>query len=187
MKNRPSAEEIIAHYNLKPLPVEGGLFCRTYLSKERIPDAALPDAYNHVPHYFGTAIYALMTTEPNSFSAMHKLPTDEIYHFYLGDPLEMLLLYPDGRSRIVLLGQDVFNDQHVQLVVPAGVWQGFHLLKGGQYGLIGTTMAPGFDITDYQGGEREELIKEYPDRKELITMLTRPNEPLFRGHRKIKC
>ena len=76
---------------------------------------------------FGSAIYYLLTAEPDCFSALHKLPTEEIYHFYLGDPVEMLLLYPDGRIERVILGQDLLGGQQVQFVVPTqcrakGVW-----------------------------------------------------------------
>lgn len=182
MKTRPTAQELIAHFGLKPLPVEGGLFTQNYRSAEQIPEQGLPAVYGGVPHPFGTAIYALMTPEPDCFSAMHRLPTDEIYHFYLGDPLEMLLLYPDGSSRVLLLGQDILGGQHVQFVVPAGVWQGSRLLKGGEYSFFGTTMAPGFAIPDYEGGEREALIRRYPEQADLITALTRPDEPLFRTY-----
>lgn len=179
---RPTAQELIEFFDLKPLPVEGGLFKRNYLADEVIPPQALPDRYQEIPHHYGSAIYALMTDDPDSFSAMHTLPTDEIYHFYLGDPIEMLVLYPDGDSEIVILGQEVFRGMHVQFVVPAEAWQGFRLLEGGEYGLIGTTMAPGFEVSDYRGGDREALVEKYPSKEEMITALTRPDEPLHRSY-----
>ena len=104
---------------------------------------------------------------------MHKLPTDEIYHFYLGDPVEMLLLYPEGRGERVILGPDFLDGQHVQFVVPHDVWQGSHLVPGGRFALLGTTMAPGYDDTDYTGGRREELAAQYLEHTELIRQLTR--------------
>jgi predicted cupin superfamily sugar epimerase len=166
---------LIEHFGLQELPVEGGIFAQTYLSAERLPPDTLPERYG-VEKPFGTAILYLLTSDANSFSAMHKLPTDEVYHFYLGDPLEMLQLYPDGHSEHVILGQDLLAGQRVQHVVPRGVWQGSHLLPGGEYALIGTTMAPGFTPDDYLGGTREELIEAYPHEAELITALTRLGE-----------
>ena len=120
-----------------------------------------------------TAILYLLLADPDSFSALHRLPTDEIYHFYLGDPVELLLLRPDGASEVVILGHDILNGQHVQFAVPAGTWQGSRLTRGGQFALMGTTMSPGYIDEDYTPGEREALVKQYPDRMELITLLTR--------------
>jgi len=168
----PTAKELIEHLGLEPLPVEGGLFHQTYCAEEKIPRSALPARYRG-DKPFGTAIYYLLTSDPDSFSALHRLPTDEVYHFYLGDAVEMLLLYPQGESRRVVLGQEILRGQQVQFVVPGGVWQGSRLIPGGRFALLGTTLAPGFDQTDYVGGEREELLRRYPDQVELIRALTR--------------
>jgi uncharacterized protein len=168
---------LIEHFGLEELPVEGGIFYQTYLSEDIIPAAALPDRYKG-DKPLGTAILFLLTADPDSFSALHKLPTDEIYHFYLGDPVEMLNLYADGRSERILLGQDLKNGQHIQYTVARDVWQGSHLLPGGEWALLGTTMAPAFTNDDYQGGDREELIALYPEQSDLIIQLTRPERPL---------
>jgi hypothetical protein len=170
-------EDLIRLYGFEPLPVEGGVFKQMYVSNERIAHEGLPDRYTH-DKPLGTAILYLYTPDPDSFSAMHKLPTDEIYHFYLGDPVELLQLYPDGHSERVLLGQDILNGQHVQYVARREVWMGSHLLPGGRFALIGTTMAPGFTPDDYIGATREELIAQYPHEAELIKRLTRPYTPL---------
>jgi len=172
-----TAQDLIAHFHLRPLAVEGGLFARTYLSDDVIDVEALPDRYG-IKHVFGTAILALLTDAADSFSALHKLPTDEIYHFYLGDPMELTLLHPDGRVEFVVLGQEVLNGQQVQCVVPREVWQSSRLLPGGAYALFGTTMAPGYHHTDYIGGDRNELIAHYPQAAEAIRRLTRPEAPL---------
>lgn len=165
-------ERIIELYRLEPLLKEGGLFRRTYRSDELIPKNALPKRYSQ-DKAFGTAILYLYTSDPDSFSAMHRLPTDEIYHFYLGDPVEMLLLYPDKGIERVVLGRDIFNGQQIQYVVKRGVWQGSRLIEGGHFALVGTTMAPGFDEEDFCGGERAKLIEMYPSEEMLITKLTR--------------
>lgn len=170
---------LIEHFKLETLPVEGGIFSQTYVSAESLSPDILPERYD-VEKPFGTAIVYLLTPDTNSFSAMHKLPTDEVYHFYLGDPVEMLQLYPDGHSERVILGQDLMAGQRIQYVAPHEVWQGSHLLAGGEYALIGTTMAPGFTYHDYLGGTREELIEHYPHEAELITALTRLGEGTLR-------
>jgi predicted cupin superfamily sugar epimerase len=172
-----TAEQLIAHLKLEPLPVEGGYFRQTYRSGETLPRRALPPRYA-ADKRLGTAIYYLLTAAPDSFSALHRLPTDEIYHFYLGDPVEMLLLYPEGRGERIVLGPDVLAGQRVQFVAPRGVWQGSRLVPGGRFALLGTTMAPGFDESDYTGGERDELVRHYPEQAELIRQLTRPGSNL---------
>ncbi|MGO9211292.1 MAG: cupin domain-containing protein [Terriglobales bacterium] len=167
----PTAAQLIEHFGLQPLTIEGGLFRQTYVAEESVVAEALPKRYG-APRTFGTAIYYLLTSEPDSFSALHRLETDEIYHFYLGGPVEMLLLHPDRHGERIVLGPDVLGGQHVQFVVPRGVWQGLRLIYGGSFALMGTTMAPGFDLADWAEGKRDPLIREYPEHAELIRALT---------------
>jgi predicted cupin superfamily sugar epimerase len=119
----------------------------------------------------GTAIYYLL--EPGTFSEMHVLASDEVFHFYLGDPVEMLQLFPDGGSALFTLGQDLQANQHVQLVVPAGVWQGTRLIGNGKVALLGCTVTPGFDYADYRSGSYAELAGKWPAEAERIRALTR--------------
>ncbi len=170
--NKITAEALIRHFGLETLPVEGGHFRQTCKADETV--SVVPDGQGPLllkPR--STAILYLLSADPDSFSAIHSLPTDEIYHFYLGGPVELLLLRQDGASEVVTLGQDVLNGQHVQFAVPAGTWQGSRLAPGGEFALMGTTMAPGFIEQDYTAGERELLVEQYPDRAGLITLLTR--------------
>lgn len=167
-----NAQEIIQLLNLRPLPVEGGHFRQTYLSATELPPEALPPGFQR-PHPLSTTIYYLLESDADSFSALHRLPTDEIWHFYLGHPVELLMLYPDGSSRVVELGSDLGAGQQVQLLVPAEVWQGARLVPDGEFALMGTTMAPGYIDSDYEGGERLALIERYPEQAERITQLTR--------------
>lgn len=165
-----SASQIVATLNLKRIPLEGGHFVETYRSAEHIPKEALSESYSGTRPY-ATAIYYLL--KPDTFSAMHRLHGDEIYHFYLGDPVEMLQIWPDGSARIRSLGLDILNGMELQVVVPGGVWQGCRLSPGGKFALLGTTMAPGFDPADYEHARRDELIKFCPDAQDLIRALTR--------------
>ena len=103
---------------------------------------------------------------------MHVLASDEIFHFYLGDPVEMLQLHPDGRSAVFTLGPDLQAGQHVQLVVPAGVWQGTRLIGDGKVALLGCTVTPGFDFADYRNASFAELAAKWPAEAERIRKLT---------------
>ena len=112
-----TAGEIESLLNLKPHPEEGGYFVETYRSHQHIPKDALPESYEG-ERLLATAIYYLLT--PDTFSAMHRLPTDEIFHFYLGDPVEELQLLPDGSGRVIILGPDILNGMHTQVIVMRG-------------------------------------------------------------------
>ncbi|MCE1253336.1 MAG: cupin domain-containing protein [Anaerolineae bacterium] len=166
-------QEIIDKLGLVPLPFEGGHFARTYTAAGSFPAGALGDAYPAHPRSYCSAIYYFLTDDPDSFSAMHLLPTDEIYHFYLGDPVEMLLIDKNGKDERILLGQDLFAGQQVQFVAPANVWQGSHLLPGGRFALLGTTMSPAYVESDYIEATREQLTRLNPRQQDLIKSLTR--------------
>ena len=159
-----TADEIKALLNLEPNPAEGGFYRRSYASEGKV---ALPRGSRSL----GTAIYYLL--EPGTFSEMHVLSSDEIFHFYLGDPVEMLQLHPGGNSAVFTLGPDLSAGQHVQLVVPAGVWQGARLIAGGKVALLGCTVAPGFDFADYRSAGYAELAEKWPAEAERIRALTR--------------
>ena len=164
-----TAEQIIKFFGMKPLPGEGGYYVETYRSKEKIPKASLPRRYTG-ERDFSTAIIYLLT--PDTFSAVHRIKSDEIYHFYLGGSVTMLQLHPDGSSEIITLGQDIMNGPHVQVTVPAGSWQGCLLNEGGRFALMGTTVAPGFGFRDFESGRREALLKQYPNQRNLIVKFT---------------
>jgi len=156
---------------LEPHPIEGGYFVQTYRSEIGIPKASLPLAYP-AGRAIATGIYYLLT--PDTFSAMHRLPGDEMFHFYLGDPVEMLQLKPDGAGEITLLGQDITSGMRLQHVVPGGVWQGSRLVAGGAYALLGTTMSPGFEYEDYETGSRDALSQRFPAFAAKIAALSPP-------------
>lgn len=164
-----TAQEIIERLGLRPLPREGGYYAETYRSAEMIPGELLGREAAG-PRRFGTAIHYLLT--PDTFSALHRLRGDEIFHFYLGDPVEMLLLRPGATAECVTLGNDLAAGMQPQFVVPGGVWQGARLVAGGRFALLGTTMAPGFDWADFTEGRRESLVALYPKFESLIRALT---------------
>lgn len=94
---------------------------------------------------------------------MHRLPTEEIFHFYLGDPVEMLQLSADGSGRVIRMGQDILHGEEVQITVPRNTWQGTRLVPGGKWALLGTSMAPGFLPQDYEDGDRALLTASIPN------------------------
>ena len=171
-----TAAQIIERLQLVPLAIEGGYFRETYRSAASVSAAALPAEYGGDRHV-STAIYYLLT--PDTFSVIHRVKSDEIFHYYAGDPpgaasaVEMLQLDAGGRGRIVTLGNDLAAGHQPQLVVPGGFWQGCRLIPGGNWALMGCTVAPGFDYADFTAANRAELIAQYPDHAELITALTR--------------
>lgn len=158
-----TAADVIRLLDLAPHPSEGGHFRETYRSRATFePGGPFEGERSH-----STAIYYLLTAD--TFSEMHRLPGDEVFHFYLGDPVEMLELHPDGRSTVTVLGSDL-EHQVVQHMVPGGTWQGARLVEGGAWALLGTTMSPGFAYEDYESGTAA-LVEAHPEQAERIRAL----------------
>jgi len=160
----PDIQKIISLLKLEPLPEEGGFFRQTYLASETFEKSGKQRP-------LATAIYFLIT--PNDFSALHRLETDELYHFYAGDPIEQLLLFPDGHSETRILGNDLLEGQEPQALVPADTWQGSRLLPKGKWALIGCTLSPGWIESDLGIANAQDLISQFPDRSDLILALSR--------------
>jgi len=146
--------------------IESGQFVQTYRSSLNLS----LENYDS-ERAASTAIYYLFT--PEGFSILHRVASDEIFHFYLGDPLEMLLLHPNGSSQVLELSSRLLEGGRPQIVVPAGVWQGTRLKVGGAMALSGATVAPGFEYADYEEGVRSVLLEQYPLERERIVALTR--------------
>ena len=164
-----TADELIRLLQLQPHPKEGGYFRETYRADESLSGNALAGRYGG-SRAASTAIYYLLTA--TTYSALHRLQSDEVFHFYLGSPVRMLQLFPDGKARTVILGPDLQAGQQVQVVMPRGVWQGSLLEPNGEFALLGCTVAPGLDYADYEGGRRDELTAQYPQFADLIQRLT---------------
>jgi predicted cupin superfamily sugar epimerase len=166
-----TAEDVKKLLGLAPHPREGGWFVRTYEAHEKVAAEAFEDQRYEGARRTGTAIYYLL--EPGTFSEMHRLKSDEVFHFYAGDAVEMLQLSVDGRGEKVVIGSDLANGQTPQVVVGRGIWQGSRLVAGGQWALLGCTVSPGFEFEDYEAGERVELCQQWPEFAEEIKALTR--------------
>ena len=143
-------EEIKATLGLVPLPHEGGWWTQTHLDDH------------------STAIYYFL--EAGECSALHRLQHPEIYHWYAGSPLELLVLHPDGSSSRPVLGPDLSAGQRPQLTVPPHTWQGSS--PAGAWSLVGTTMAPGYRQDEFELGDRATLQAAFPEAAERIEDLT---------------
>jgi predicted cupin superfamily sugar epimerase len=159
----PTVRELVERFGLEPLPVEETFFAQTYRSTAGAPGGGPA----------GSAGIGLFCVDPPSRSLFHRLDFDEVWHFYGGDPLRLILLHPDGSDEEVVLG-DPLSGHAVQHVVPAGVWQAGEVAAGGRWSLFGCTMAPGFTGGCFEGGIVPELSRAYPRRTEDVERLGVP-------------
>ncbi len=158
-----SANQVIELLNLEPLSFEGGYFRRTWLS----------DQYDKNGKPAGSAIFYLFTNDEMGFSILHSLPTDEIYHFYCGSPVE-LWLFPNknGEPEKIILGNRLDKGEVPQFTVPANYIQGSRLICG-EWALVGTTMAPAFGRDDFEPVDQNALIRRFPLQEKIIKELIR--------------
>ncbi len=159
----------IEELRLEPHP-EGGFFRQTYRSEMMLAEAALPAGFRGA-RAASTAIYFLM--EQGSFSAFHRLRSDEVWHFYTGDALAVHVIEESGKYWRILLGHDTEAGQVFQAVVKSGCWFASEVAGRGSFGLVGCTVAPGFEFEDFEMAERAELANKYPIQRQLIERLTR--------------
>lgn len=161
--------ELVEKFQLLPHP-EGGYYKETYRSAEEIQQACLPERFrgNRV---FATAIYFLL--EQGDFSAFHRIQSDECWHFYAGQSLLVHVIHPDGAYALLKLGNDLLAGEVFQAVVPAGSWFASETAPGGQYSLVGCTVAPGFDFADFELAEADLLAGLFPEHQLLIKRLCR--------------
>ncbi|MBN8825014.1 MULTISPECIES: cupin domain-containing protein [unclassified Spirosoma] len=155
-------------FNMVPHP-EGGYYAETYRSSEKIGQTALPSRFSG-ERSFCTAIYFLL--EQKDVSAFHRIQSDEIWHFYAGGPLEVFIIHPDGKLRTIRLGNNPDQGEVFQDVVPASCWFGSKPAEGTEFSLVGCTVAPGFDFADFELADRNQLLQEFPQHREIIEKLT---------------
>ena len=166
---------------MEPLRKEGGFYIETHRAPEMLKNDSLlaaakpsgeagPAGFPADRNLASTILYLLTA---KTISLLHRLKSDEMFHFYLGDPVTMLQLYPDGRSELFTLGHDILAGQKVQVIVPKGVWQGAFVQPGGKFALMGCSVSPAFDENDFELGDRDALLNQYPDLHEYILKLTR--------------
>jgi uncharacterized protein len=162
-----SPDEIVKKLALTAHP-EGGYYKEVYRSTHCLRGATL-DSFDG-DRNLSTAIYFML--EQGQKSVFHRIKSDEIWHHYLGQGLEIVELHEDGQVKITVLGKDILAGELLQYVVPAGVWFGARLAPNGRYALAGCTVAPGFDFGDFEMADRADLVRRHPNQKHIITMLT---------------
>lgn len=162
-------QELIVRLNLQPHP-EGGYFREVYRSNGEIDACSLPAHFSGKRNY-STSIYFLLTS--GNFSAFHKINQDEIWHFYEGSPIEMHVIAEDGQHEEFAIGNNLDEDQVLQLVIPGGQWFAARVIDENSYALVGCTVAPGFDFDDFELAKREGLLKKFPQHEALIRAFTR--------------
>lgn len=159
MSQKITPEDIAKALQLEPLDQEGGLFRSTYHQVD--PETGLEKA---------NAIYYMLIGR--QFSHLHRLPHDEIYHYHLGDPLELIEICPDGTCHRYLCGPDVVNGHVPQVTMHANCWQGSRVAKGGEFSLVGTVSIPGWTPESYEHCmDCESLVQQHPEWEELIRYL----------------
>ena len=162
-------KELIESLELLPHP-EGGYYKETYRSEGLIETESLSKDYSG-PRYYSTGIYFLLTA--NVFSAFHKINQDEMWHFYDGHPIELHMITADGQHECVIIGKDLVKGEHLQYVVPGGVWFASRVAKKAEYSLLGCTVSPGFDFNDFVLPSYKELSEKFPRHEAIIKELTR--------------
>lgn len=158
-------DTLIEQFNLKRHP-EGGYFCETY----RSDTLCYPDSAEGGSRSTATAIYYLLPA--GTQSNLHALKSDEVWHFYMGGPMQLHFFYQDGSYEMSVLGTDIENGEAPQIVVPAETWFGGFPVDGVDYTLVGCTVSPGFEFDDFELGDRATLLRRFPRHEALITRLT---------------
>lgn len=154
-------EHLIRDYQLQPHP-EGGYYRETYRAAEHLAGTSRSVA---------TAIYYLLPQGQRSL--LHRIDADEVWHFYRGDPLLVVELQRSGEAKVTRLGSEHARGEHLQHVVPAGTWFGALPAPGSAFSLVGCTVSPGFEFSNFELGRRDELLLQFPRAQELIEQLTR--------------
>jgi len=162
-------DKIISKLKLQPHP-EGGYFRETYRSAGEIAEDSLDSRFKGSRSY-STCIYFLLKAE--EFSAFHKIHQDEIWHFYDGSPIRLHMITHSGEYSETIIGRDIEKGQVPQFVVPGESWFAAEVVNKNDYSLVGCTVSPGFDFGDFDLASRDELIKKFPQHKEIIIKLTR--------------
>ena len=168
MINR-TAEYWIRHLKLEQHP-EGGYYTRVYSSDLQIKQNTLPkNFYDDRP--ICTHIYYLLTQK--EFSAFHRIQSDELWHFYDGDGLKIYEIAKDASLIEHKLGLDLESGQLPFCIIKAGNWFAADLMWNSKYSLVGCSVSPGFDFAEFEMAEKEKLITQYPEYKDLIRRFTK--------------
>jgi len=163
------SQQWISKLNLKSHP-EGGFYREVYRSDEVLLSTSLDDRYAG-SRSISTSIYFLL--KENQFSAFHKIKSDELWHFYDGSPIKLYLISETGKLEIKKVGINISENELPQITIKKNVWFAAEPICKESYTLVGCTVAPGFNFTDFELGKRKDLLKNFPHHKDLIVRFTR--------------
>lgn len=163
-----TAQGYVQALNMQAHP-EGGYFAEMYRSAETVAADALPGRFGG-SRTMSIAIYFLL--ESHHISALHRIQSDEVWHFYDGGPLDVFVIDPAGELYIIRLGRDIAAGEVFQAVVPAGCWFGSKPAAGTAFSLVGCTVAPGFDFADFELADPQALLADFPQHEAVIQQLT---------------
>ena len=158
MTSELTAKEIAELLNLEPNATCGSVRI-TYVTKETLPEGALPSPFARSSP-LGSALYFLVT--PAAPVRLHRIRNDQLYHYYLGDPLQLFLLHGDGSTERVVVGPDLKSGQHVQFFIPGNTFHTARLIGSGRWFLGGSTEWPGVVPEDVEIGDLDRLAQHYP-------------------------
>lgn len=167
----PSAEDIKKELGLLRHPT-CGYVVETYRSQDQIPVRALEPEYNG-SRPFGSALYFLVT--PDAQIVLHRIRSDQLYHHYLGDPLEVLMLYPNGAGAVQTIGSELLSGMRPQLFIPGGTFHVSRLAGTSRYALLASTEWPGVEPPDVEHGDVGTLLQSHPDFRSQIEAFTGVN------------
>jgi len=162
-------QQIVKKLQLLPHP-EGGFYRETYRIAEEIT-IKFNEKASPVKRNISTCIYFMLTSD--SFSAFHRIKQDEIWHFYRGSALKLYMISPAGELSVVKIGNDILNDEIPQFVVPAGYWFAAEVAENNAFSLVGCTVAPGFDFSDFELADKKSLCVSFPNHESIISKLCR--------------
>ena len=157
------SKELIAAYGLEPHP-EGGYFRQTYRSRETMTTRGGAE------RPISTGILFLLPEGDKS--RLHRIKSDELWHYHLGGPLRLTQISPEGKVSDFILGPDHAKGHLLQHSVPARFWFGAQPEPGAAFCLVGCTVAPGFDFADFDLGARSTLLARFPNASETVARLT---------------
>ncbi|OJJ17462.1 hypothetical protein BKI52_26690 [marine bacterium AO1-C] len=164
-----TAQYFIEKLDLNAHP-EGGYYKETYRADGTIPQVTLPGGYTGDRNY-ATSIYFLLDSD--TFSAFHRIRSDELWHFHAGTALNLYIIDIQGKLTTIKVGSNLDNREQLQAIIPANSWFAAQVIEANSFTLVGCTVAPGFDFDDFELANRDELKTMFPQHNELITNLTR--------------
>jgi predicted cupin superfamily sugar epimerase len=149
-----------------------GFVRNTYRSALDIAPGGLPAPFE-AGRPLGTALFFMVT--PDAPVKLHRILNDQLYNYYLGDPIELRLLYESGATERAVVGPDVLGGQRVQFFIPGGTFHTARIAGARRWFLGGSTEWPGVDpARDVELGDATELAARYPEAAADIRAFPQP-------------